>query len=50
MSNHSQGRWDKNPMRTLAFNDAVHQDREHARDRLIPCVSREASGAPALLP
>jgi hypothetical protein len=50
MSNQSLGLWDNKPRRPLAFKDAVHQDRAHARDRLIPCVSREASGSPALLP
>jgi hypothetical protein len=50
VSTPSLGLWDQTPMRTLAFKDAVHQAREHARDRLIPCVSSEASGSPALLP
>jgi hypothetical protein len=50
VSNQSLGLWDKQPMRTLAFRDAVQQDLEHACDRLIPGVAREASGSPALLP
>ena len=39
MSNQSLGLWDNKPMRTLAFKDAVQQDREHACDRLIPGVA-----------
>jgi hypothetical protein len=41
---------DKRPRRTSAFKDAVEQDFEHAQLRLIPWVSSEASGSPALLP
>jgi hypothetical protein len=36
VSNQSPGLWDKKPMRILAFRDAVPQDIEHARYRLIP--------------
>jgi hypothetical protein len=50
VSNHSPGLWDTKPMRTLAFRDAVQQDLEHACDRLLPGVAREASGSPALRP
>jgi len=50
VSNQSLGLWDNKPRRTLAFKDAVQQDREHACDRLIPGVASEASGSPALLP
>ena len=50
VSHQCPGLWDKTPMRTLAFRDAVQQDLEHACDRLIPCVASEASGSPALLP
>jgi len=50
VSNHSLRLWDNKPMRTLAFTDAVQQDSEHARDRLIPCGSSEAAGSPARLP
>jgi hypothetical protein len=50
VSHHSPGLWEKKPLRTAAFSDAVQQDLEPARDRLFPGVSREAAGAPALLP
>ena len=50
VSNQSQGLRDQGPRRTLAFKDATREGFEHARFRLIPLVSSEAPGSPALLP
>src|SRR2546428_7096251 len=50
MSKQSPGLWDTRPMRTFACRDAVREDVVHARSRLLPGVSSEASGSPTLLP
>ena len=49
-SQQRRGLWDLRPRRTLAFRDAVPQDIAYAGYRLLPRVSRETPGAPALLP
>jgi len=36
-------------MHAEAFQDAAQQDRQRAGGRLIPCVSSETVGSPALL-
>ena len=47
-SNQRAGLGDERPMRTFACRDAVSDDGPHAQGRLIPCVSSEVSGSPAL--
>jgi hypothetical protein len=49
VSKQSLGRWENKPPRTLAFIDAVQQDRARS-SQADPCVSSEAAGSPALLP
>jgi len=49
VSNQSLGLWENTPTRTLAFKDAVQQDRARSY-QADPCVSSEAAGSPALLP
>jgi hypothetical protein len=49
VSKQSLGRWENKPPRTLAFKDAVQQDRARS-SQADPCVSSEAAGSPALLP
>jgi hypothetical protein len=49
VSKHTPGRWDTGPLHAWAFQDAAKQAIPRAGFRLIPCVSSETAGAPALL-
>jgi hypothetical protein len=50
VSNQRLGLWDIRPRRTWAFSDAILEDIAYAGYRLIPSVSSETPGSPALLP